>query len=82
MTLAEFKRNFTPWEVFGVGFTLVGLVQSISYVSHCASPTTEKVYEYKYTKLYSRIFNTIWRPIGHGLGSTWKRSHYLLADKV
>ncbi|KAF8690359.1 hypothetical protein AX14_002975 [Amanita brunnescens Koide BX004] len=26
----EFKRNFTPFEVFGIGFTIIGLVPSIT----------------------------------------------------
>lgn len=64
----EFKRNFTPLEVFGIGFTIVGLVPSITYVLHRISSTI-KLTKYKCAKLHPHIFDTIWRTIGNGLGS-------------
>ena len=39
----EFKRNFTPLEVFGMGFTVMGLVPSIAYVLYCMNPTAGKL---------------------------------------
>lgn len=30
----ELKRNFTPLEVFGIGFSAIGLVPSITCVLH------------------------------------------------
>ena len=65
----EFKRNFTPFEVFGIGFTIIGLVPSITYVSYCIVPQPERLTKYKCTKLCPRIFDTIRGSIGHGLGS-------------
>lgn len=29
----EFKRAFTPYETFGIAFSIIGLVPSIAYVS-------------------------------------------------
>ncbi|PSR83466.1 hypothetical protein PHLCEN_2v5738 [Hermanssonia centrifuga] len=29
----EFKRAFTPIEVFGIGFSIIGLLPSIAYVA-------------------------------------------------
>ena len=26
----EFRRNFTPWEVFGVGFSIIGVLPSLA----------------------------------------------------
>ena len=61
MTHTEFKRNFTPLEVFGIGFTLIGLVPSISYVSHRYHPTTGKVDERKAPPSYSRYHMAVHR---------------------
>ena len=64
-THAEFKRNFRPLEVFGIGFTLIGLVPSISYVPYRFRPTTGKVDEIQMRKAppsYSRYHMEVHRP--------------------
>lgn len=30
----EFKRAFTPWESFGIAFSIIGLLPSMAYVQH------------------------------------------------
>ena len=37
----EFKRAFTPWESFGIAFSIIGLLPSMAYaLSHSYRPPT------------------------------------------
>ena len=53
-------------------------VHSVCFTLHQSHELEGKLTKYTYTKLRPPIFDTIWRSVGHGLGSKWRRKEFLL----
>lgn len=61
----EFKRDFTRIELFGLSFSIVGVVQSIAYVSVCLFSLAKRVFSFLSAVLLYSI------PYGGPVGMIW-----------
>lgn len=73
----EFKREFTKFEVFGVAFSIIGLLPSIA----CVRPgPSERTSTDNSCQLRTIVRSAEWRAVRHGVGCAFNMPHYNETD--